>query len=66
MALLELLVAHQNVRHHARRFITDRFTGLDERPEFLGDEIAHAIVFEIADGRDNQIPRRVRFREVLA
>src|SRR6185295_11722716 len=66
MALLELLVPHQNLRHHLWRFVATRLARFRQRPELLLDEVANPIVLEIPDRGDDQILGGVDATEIVA
>ena len=57
MALLELLVADEHVRHDARRRLRDRLAAAWQAVECPRHEIAHLLVLDVADGRDDQVRR---------
>src|SRR5206468_8097981 len=65
VALLELLVAHENLGDHARRLIAGRIARFGQRSELLADELAHPVVLEVADRRDDQVPGRIDAPEVI-
>src|SRR5262249_61452773 len=66
MALLELLVAHDDLRHDARRLIAHDFAGLGERSQFLLHQTADAIVLPVSERGDDQVVRRVYAPEIAA
>ena len=66
VALLELLVAHQNLRCDRRRLLPHDLTGLWHGAESLLHQLADAIVFEIADGGHDQVRRGVRVAKIIA
>ena len=66
VALLELLVPDQDLRHDGRPVLDDRLAGLRHRGEPFFDEGAHARVVEVADGGNNQVWGGVGVREIVA
>ena len=64
VTLFELFVANQDLRHDLRRLVSERFARFDQRPEFLIDQIAHAVVFQVADGGHDQVPGGIGVAEI--
>ena len=66
VALLELLVANQNIGDDRRRLLACRFAHRRQIAELRVDQIANVTVLEVADRRHNQVSRRVGVLEIAA
>ena len=66
VALFELLVADQHLGHHLGGLLTQCRAVGRQRPELLVHELADPLVFQVADGRHDQIAGGVRLLEVVA
>ena len=66
VALLELLVADQDLGDNRRRMLGERLVWRGQAAELLRDQVAYSGVLEVADGRNDQVARRVGVDEVLA